>query len=322
MNFPNLAKFFRAAAICAVVAIAPAQEPADTGPTPMPPEVGPLQAPGIDNLFRTTDRVYSGSQPEGDEAFASLRNLGVKTIISVDGTRPDVERAAKFQLRYVHIPLGYNGIPWETAARLTKAVRTLEGPIFVHCHHGQHRGPAAVGVICQATAGWTPDQAAAWMKRAGTSPDYAGLYRANADFRMPTAEALTRVPDAFPSRAEVSGLVDAMVAIDHRWDHLKAVQKAGWRVPPGQPDLIPATEALLLREAYRELQRDAGAQAKGDTFLGLLRKAESNAKDLHALLALLASRATTFDAAALRRADALSKAAGEACAGCHKKFRN
>ena len=319
MNFPTLAKFFRVAAVCAVVAIAPAQEPADNGPAPMAPKAGPLQAPGIDNLFRATDRIYSGSQPKGDEAFASLRKLGVKTIISVDGTPPDVERAAKFQLRYVHIPHGYDGIPAETAACLVKAARTLEGPIFVHCHHGQHRGPAAVGVICQATAGWTPDQAVAWMKQAGTSPDHSGLYRANADFRMPTAEALTRVPDAFPSRAEVSGLVDAMVAIDHRWDHLKAARKAGWRAPPGQPDLIPATEALLLQEAYRELQRDALAQAKGDTFLGLLRKAESDAKDLHALLA---SRATTLDAAALRRADALSKAAGEACAGCHKQFRN
>ncbi len=319
MNFPTLAKFFRVAAVCAVVAIAPAQEPADNGPAPMAPKAGPLQAPGIDNLFRATDRIYSGSQPKGDEAFASLRKLGVKTILSVDGTPPDVERAAKFQLCYVHIPHGYDGIPAETAACLVKAARTLEGPIFVHCHHGQHRGPAAVGVICQATAGWTPDQAVAWMKQAGTSPDHSGLYRANADFRMPTAEALTRVPDAFPSRAEVSGLVDAMVAIDHRWDHLKAVRKAGWRAPPGQPDLIPATEALLLQEAYRELQRDALAQAKGDTFLGLLRKAESDAKDLHALLA---SRATTLDAAALRRADALSKAAGEACAGCHKKFRN
>ena len=319
MNFPTLAKLVRVAVVCAVVAIATTQEPADTGSAPMAPKVGRLQAPGIENLFRATDRIYSGSQPEGDEAFAALRKLGVKTILSVDGTRPDVERAAKFQLRYVHLPHGYDGIPTETAARLVKAARTLEGPIFVHCHHGKHRGPAAVGVICQATAGWTPDQAVAWMRRAGTSPDYAGLYRANADFRVPTAEALARVPDAFPSRAEVSGLVDAMVAIDHRWDHLKAVRKAGWRAPPGQPDLIPATEALLLREAYRELQRDARAQAKGDTFLGLLRKAESDAKDLHALLD---SRATPLDEAAFRQADALSKAAGEACAGCHKKFRN
>ena len=319
MNFPTIAKFFRAIAVCAGVAIATAQQPANTGSAPTPPEVESIHTPGIHNLFRATDRIYSGSQPEGDEGFAALRKLGVKTIISVDGTRPDVERAAKFQLRYVHIPHGYDGIPAETAARLTKAARTLEGPIFVHCHHGKHRGPAAVGVICQATAGWTPDQAVAWMKQAGTAAGYSGLYRANAEFRMPTAEALARIPDTFPSRAEVSGLVDAMVAIDHRWDNLKAVQKAGWRVPPSQPDLIPATEALLLQEAYRELLRDARAQAKGDTFLGLLRTAESDAKDLHALLR---SRATPLDETALLRADALSKAAGQACAACHKKFRD
>ena len=319
MDFPTLAKFVRATAFCAVVAVAPAQAPADNGSPSMAPKAGPLQAVGIENLFRATDRIFSGSQPEGDEAFASLRDLGVKTIISVDGTRPDVARAAKFQLRYVHIPHGYDGIPAETAARLVKAARTLEGPLFIHCHHGKHRGPAAVGVICQATAGWTPDQAVAWMKQAGTAPDYAGLYRANVEFRMPTAEALARVQHAFPSCAEVSGLVEAMVAIDRRWDRLKAVQKAGWRVPPDRPDLVPATEALLLREAYRELQRDVRAQAKGDTFLGLLHKAESDAKDLHALLG---SDATTLGEAALRQADALSKAAGEACAGCHKKFRN
>jgi protein tyrosine phosphatase (PTP) superfamily phosphohydrolase (DUF442 family) len=321
MTFPTIARFVRVAAVCAVAATATvqAQTPADTGSALMAPKVGPLQAPGIDNLFRATDRILSGGQPEGDEAFASLRKLGVKTIISVDGIRPDLERAAKFHLRYVHLPHGYDGIPPETAARLVKAARTLEGPIFVHCHHGKHRGPAAVGVICQATAGWTPDQAVAWMKQAGTSPDYAGLYRANADFLMPTAEALARVPEAFPSHAEVSGLVDAMVAIDLRWDQLKAAQKAGWRVPPDQPDLIPAAEALLLQEAYRELQRDVRAQAKGETFLGLLREAESGAKDLHALLG---SRATALDEAALRQADALSRAAGGACAGCHKKFRN
>ena len=88
-----------------------------------------------------SDRVYSGGQPEGDEAFATLRKLGVKTLISVDGTKPDVERAAKFGLRYVHIPHGYAGISSNTAARLAKAAATVEGPIFVHCHRGKHRGP-------------------------------------------------------------------------------------------------------------------------------------------------------------------------------------
>jgi protein tyrosine phosphatase (PTP) superfamily phosphohydrolase (DUF442 family) len=300
--------------LCVLVACGSIARAHAAAPSPMP-----LHAAGIENLFQVTDRVFSGSQPEGDEAFAALQKLGVKTIISVDGTKPAVERAAKFGLRYVHIPHGYDGISSSTAARLAKAASTMEGPLFVHCHHGKHRGPAAVGVICQATAGWTTNQAVAWMNQAGTAADYPGLFRVNIEFRPHSAEVLARMPTNFPSRAEVSGLVEAMVEIDHRWVHLKAVQKAGWRVPSNQLDLVPASEALLLQEAYTELLRGNEAKAKGDKFLEHLRQAESHAKDFHALLK---SHPTSIDKAASKQAEELFKAAGQSCTACHKQFRN
>jgi protein tyrosine phosphatase (PTP) superfamily phosphohydrolase (DUF442 family) len=279
----------------------------------------PLRAPGLENLFQATDRVFSGGQPEGDEGFAALRKLGVKTIISVDGTRPDADRAATHGLRYVHLPHGYDGIAANTAARLVQAALTVDGPIYVHCHHGKHRGPAAVGLICQATAGWTPQQAVAWLKQAGTAADYAGLYRANAEFRPPSPAQLAGVPTDFPARAEVSGLVDAMVEIDHRWDNLKAIQQAGWRVPANQPDLVPASEALLLQEAYAELRRSHEAKAKGEQFMEQVRLAEAGAKDL---LALLQLKPGALDETAGKQADALFKSAGQSCASCHRQFRN
>lgn len=279
----------------------------------------PLQAAGIENFFQVTDRVFSGGQPEGDEAFAALRKLGVKTIISVDGTKPEVERAAQFGLRYVHLPHSYDGISSNTAIRLAKAAATVEGPIFVHCHHGKHRGPAAVGIICQATAGWTSNDAVAFMKRAGTAADYPGLYLANTDFHAPTPAALAMVAGDFPSRVEVSGLVDAMVELDRRWDHLKAIQQAGWRVPANQPDLVPASEAKLLGEAYRELQRTTEAKAKGDKFLDQLRQAEARAEELHGLLK---AQPTALDGPSGKRAEELFKAAGEHCTSCHQQFRN
>jgi hypothetical protein len=34
-----------------------------------------------------------------------------QTIISVDGARPNVDAAKKEGLSYVHIPIGYNGVP-------------------------------------------------------------------------------------------------------------------------------------------------------------------------------------------------------------------
>src|SRR5438046_379302 len=70
----------------------------------------PAEFPGIENAFRVTDRMISGSQPEGDAAFAALAKAGVKTIISVDGSKPDVATAKKYGLRYIHLPIGYDGI--------------------------------------------------------------------------------------------------------------------------------------------------------------------------------------------------------------------
>src|SRR5215203_3182916 len=84
---------------------APAVPPAGApGGTPEPPRK--LDAPGIENLYRLTEGLYSGGQPEGEAGFAALKRLGVRTIISVDGARPDVETARRFGMRYVHLPVG------------------------------------------------------------------------------------------------------------------------------------------------------------------------------------------------------------------------
>ena len=39
-----------------------------------------------------------------------LADMGVKTILSVDGKTPDVEAAKKLGMRYVHVPIQYRGI--------------------------------------------------------------------------------------------------------------------------------------------------------------------------------------------------------------------
>ena len=80
-------------------------------PTEETPRLGAVDAPGLHNVYRLTDKLLSGSGPEGDEGFASLQQLGVKTVLSVDGARPDVARARRFGLRYVHLPIGYDGVP-------------------------------------------------------------------------------------------------------------------------------------------------------------------------------------------------------------------
>src|SRR5437764_11542837 len=83
-----------------------------------PLKVERVDAAGLDNVFRISDRLCSGSSPEGDAGFASLKKLGVRTVLSVDGAAPDLERARRHGLRYVHLPIGYDSVPEEQALKL------------------------------------------------------------------------------------------------------------------------------------------------------------------------------------------------------------
>ena len=122
--------------------------PAPTEPSPpIPPPIAMGDAakdlPGLPNVLRVSDKLISGGVPDGDTGFASLQTLGVQTVISVDGARPDVERARKFGLRYVHLPIGYDG----GRARSGRASARLPGRP-THRHHGKHRSLAAAAATC------------------------------------------------------------------------------------------------------------------------------------------------------------------------------
>ncbi len=273
----------------------------------------PLPSTHVHNLFRATTNVFSGNSPDSDAAFAEIAKLGVKTIISVDGARPDVETARKHGLRYIHLPIGYDGVPSNRVVELVKAAQTVTGPIYVHCHHGKHRGPAAVAVICEATAGWTTNQAVAWLKEAGTATDYSGLYKSAMDFRLPEAAALAKIVE-LPEAAKTSSLVEAMVAIDEEMERLKSAQKNGWKEIPNQPDVVPAHTATILWEHLRELARIDDTAKRPEDYRTKLAASEKAADQLRALLrdanANTAARDTAF------------KTLGQTCAACHKPYRN
>lgn len=270
-------------------------------------EPAPLELPGIENAFDLGAGVLSGSAPEGEAAFAELARRGVKTIVSVDGTPPDVALAHRFGLRYVHLPFGYDGIPTARANELAKVATTIDGPVYVHCHHGKHRGPAAAAIMCAAREGWTGAQGEAWLREAGTAADYAGLFRSVREFRLPGAEALAALSTDFPERAKTPPLVDAMVAIDERLDVLKSAQRQGWPTSTAQA-------ATLLWEQLRELSRDAEVQKKPDDFLHRLADAERAASVLRELL--------RTPEIARPRCDAALQQVAASCTDCHRQFRN
>ena len=267
----------------------------------------PIEIPGIHNAFRASGKVISGSQPEGDAAFAALAHFGVKTIVSVDGARPDVAAARKHGLRTIHLPIGYDGVSASRQRELASVVgRAGEGLVFVHCHHGKHRGPAAVAIICEATAGWSPNEAVAWLKQAGTAEAYAGLYRSVREYQPATPEQLAKA-GPFLEVAATPVLVDSMVHMDERHAALESAQKSGWKYPR-------ASDATLLWEHLRELARTEDTAGRSADYRAKLSDSEKAASALCTALQVPAPDAAVADAAL--------KALTQTCAACHKAYRN
>lgn len=85
----------------------------------------PRDMPGLHNVLRFANGVFSGSMPEGDVGFDSLERLGIESVVSVDGIRPDLGRAESRGIRYVHVPIQYSGIDSAAQVALAKAIRDL-----------------------------------------------------------------------------------------------------------------------------------------------------------------------------------------------------
>jgi tRNA-Thr(GGU) m(6)t(6)A37 methyltransferase TsaA len=263
---------------------------------------------GLHRVMRLSKRIYSGGEPHGQEAFASLAKMGVKTVVSVDAAKPDVESARRFGLRYVHIPIGYDGIPEEAGAALARVGKEVEGPVYIHCHHGRHRGPAAAAVACVASGAVEASEATAILEKAGTSKNYAGLWRDVRNYQPPAPDAAR--PELVET-ARVDSLAAAMAKVDRAFDNLELCREAGWRTPEEHPDLVPALQAFLVREGLNE-----SAAALGDGYDAGFR----------AQLAAARESADRLGQAALdgkaARADTHFQALAQSCKQCHGDYRN
>lgn len=269
---------------------------------------------GIEQFAWVSASIARGAQPKGEAAFRDLAAAGIRTIVSVDGARPDVATAVAFGMRYVHIPFGYDGVPRERQLALAKTVRELDGPFFIHCHHGKHRGPAGAVLAQMALGGMTPDEAVEELRRAGTDEKYVGLYACARDFE-PLDPASTQDLDfVFPEVAPVPALAEAMATVDRRWDGLKLVRAAGWESPAAHPDVDPAHEALQLREILTELARSEGTRSRPEDFR---RRAEASRDASVRLEAALRSDPVDAEGAA-----AAFDAIRATCTSCHRQYRN
>lgn len=313
-------------------AATPARAP-EPAAMPAPGSATPVDFPGIHNLVAFHDGFISGSAPEGDVGLDSLSKLGFKTVISVDGAIPDVEGARKRGLRYVHLPIGYDGFDDARKAQLVRAVRDLPKPIYIHCHHGKHRSAGAAGTVA-VSLGWSTNAfAAERMKVSQTAEAYKGLWACTAKAAPMMAAAIDAASPDFPEITKPESMVAAMVTIDEVFDRLKLVEKNGWSVPKDHPDLAPAADAGKLTDLLRLLVDDVSLSKLDD----------AGKKDFNALLVDGAARASALEEAFVAlevgaaksgagarilgdgekaRLKAAMAAIGANCKACHVKYRD
>ena len=262
------------------------------------------------NLISVSTSIYSGGTPDGTQAFNELKKLGIQTIVSVDGAKPRVDLAKQANMRYIHIPIGYDGISDEEKATLAEVFSQSSAPYYFHCHHGTHRGPAALASALRITRTISLEEANRYLTFAGTSSHYKGLWKAVED-----SSKTMKLPPPLPlqSTTSVSSMAGAMAQIDEIYDNLKYLKKHQWKPDLSKPDITPAHQSLMLLELLKEIPRTSdNKQLQSPAFIKYLESNTTHAKELEQSLRL---KNYTEASKSLKNLKS-------SCIDCHSDFRD
>ncbi|MEE2940967.1 MAG: sulfur transferase domain-containing protein [Planctomycetota bacterium] len=291
------------------------------GSVPLP-DVPPGNYPGIQNVFRLSDRIISGSEPHDAEALAQLAAWGVRTVISVDGKAPDLEGAAAAGLEYVHIPVRYGGITEDEVMQIAKSFRELEAPFYVHCFHGRHRGPAAAAIGRVALDGLERDVAIAEMRQwCSTAAKYEGLYSTVATATIPSAEETAAYDFDFAPARHAAGIREGMIVMTRVWDEVKLVEANGWQPDEEHPDIDPLRSATIFAQLLRSCDDAERPDGAGEDFEEMMAAGLDGADRLVELLTECRVEGVAPDDR-LERLEAAFDLVSESCLDCHVDYRN
>ncbi len=282
------------------------------------PEVTAQDDEHLHNVFRLSESIISGSEPHGEEAFRQMQAMGVKTILSVDGKIPDAELADKYGMKYVHVPIQYSGILEPEMLRIAKTFREQDGPFYVHCFHGKHRGPAAAAVGRVVRDGAPRDVAIAEMRQwCGTAESYEGLYRSIADGPIPESATTQRLSWDFPAAHPLEGFRHAMIEVSRVHDQLKYLYRRDWQVDADHPDVDALNEATQLASIYRTASELEDVNQKPADLRGWVDDSATASVGLRDAIA--AWRAGDGD---VESVDTAYEQVTQLCSTCHKSYRN
>lgn len=127
----------------------------------------PMSLSGAPNLHKVTDTLYRSAQPSA-EGMQNLRNLGVKTIVSLRAFHSDRAEIGTTGLGYEHIFMKTWHPERDDVVRFLKlATDPQRQPVLLHCQHGADRTGSMVAIYRVVVQGWSKQDAAREMTEGG-----------------------------------------------------------------------------------------------------------------------------------------------------------
>jgi protein tyrosine/serine phosphatase len=151
-----------AAVVIAALSLAAASSAQPNGPAP-------IANIRIDNFGKINDHYYRGAQPDGQEDYADLAALGIRTVIDLtkDGRSDEQGMVERAGMKFYRIEMTTSDRPADTAVeRFLELVNNpANQPVYVHCQGGRHRTGVMTAVYRMTQDGWSSDQAYDEMKQ-------------------------------------------------------------------------------------------------------------------------------------------------------------
>jgi len=123
------------------------------------------------NLHQMDDKLYRSALPN-TEAVSQLKALGIVSVLNFY-QKSDKSWIGQAPLQEIHLPMRTRWFDDEDALEALRSLRAAQqqGPVLIHCKHGQNRTGLVAALYRMIYQGWSKQEALAEMRSFGGSKE-------------------------------------------------------------------------------------------------------------------------------------------------------